>query len=101
MLSARGTLHGHAGVRQAAELLNRAIKDADRDQYQSAQCHHRVAMLEWSTQGRHSSIRHGVDTYLIEDGRIVAQTIHYTVTSRKLSMNHLGGEPNDGNHETA
>jgi hypothetical protein len=50
-----------------------------------------VGML--SAQGRHSSIRDGVNTYLLEDGRIVAQTIHYTVTSRQLKMTHLGDEP--------
>lgn len=50
----------------------------------------------WSSPippSRHSSIRDGVDTYLIEDGRIVAQTIHYTVTSSELNMTHLGDEP--------
>jgi hypothetical protein len=47
------------------------------------------------TKGKHSSIYDSADTYLIEDGRIVAQTIHYTVTSRQLTMNHPGDDPDD------
>ena len=77
----------------AAELLYRAIREAERYEYQTAQCHHRVAMLGWSAQGRYSLILDGVDAYLIEDGRIVAHTIHYTVTSRQLSVDHLIGKP--------
>lgn len=58
VLTARGVLHGHGGVRESAGLLYQAIRD-------------------------------GVDSYLIEDGRIVAQTIHYTVVSRELSVGDL------------
>lgn len=42
-----------------------------------------------------SSIRDGVDSYLIEDGKIVAQTIHYTVTSRDLSVSDLANRHPD------
>jgi hypothetical protein len=56
-----------------------------------------VALLEWRAEGRTSAIRDGVDTYLIERGRIVAQTLHYAVVSRELSVTDLAG----GDHSAA
>lgn len=85
LLTARGILRGHEGVRESAAFL-----------YEAAQghryCYHltveddRMAMLEWSAQGRDTRIVDGVDSYLIEDGRIKAQTIHYRVESLELSV---------------
>ena len=43
-------------------------------------------MLEWSAAGHDTRIVDGVDSYLIEDGLIKAQTIHYRVQSRELSL---------------
>lgn len=86
VLSARGVLHGHDGVRESAGLLYQAIRHADRYVYENVQCEERMALLEWRAEGRTSAIRDGVDSYLIEAGRIVGQTIHYTVISRELSV---------------
>jgi hypothetical protein len=91
VLTARGVLRGHDGVRESAALLYQAIRNANRYEYENAQCEDRVALLEWRAEGRTSAIRDGVDSYLIERGRIVAQTIHYTVVSRELSVTDLAG----------
>ncbi len=37
-------------------------------------------MLKWTGHSSAGSVRDGVDSYVIRDGRIVAQTIHYTLT---------------------
>ena len=42
----------------------------------------RVAFLEWTAEADHSCASDGADLFLIEDGWIVAQTIHYTVDER-------------------
>ena len=42
----------------------------------------RVALLEWTYEDAEVRVRDGVDTYLLEDGKIVAQTIHYTVETK-------------------
>ncbi len=42
----------------------------------------RVALLEWTYEDAHVRVRDGVDSYLVEDGKIVAQTIHYTVEAK-------------------
>ncbi len=39
----------------------------------------RIAFLEWQSEAPHARVRDGADSFVIEDGWIVAQTIHYTV----------------------
>jgi hypothetical protein len=41
-----------------------------------------VAFLEWAYEDDKVRVRDGVDSYLIEDGKIVVQTIHYTVEQK-------------------
>jgi len=50
-----------------------------------------MALLEWHSPGGRLDIRDGVDSYLIEDGRICAQTIRYTVVDHGLS--EIPGDP--------
>jgi hypothetical protein len=47
VLTARGVLRGHDGVRESAALLYQAIRNANRYEYENAQCEDRVALLEW------------------------------------------------------
>ena len=42
----------------------------------------RMAFLEWAYEDDKVRVRDGVDSYLIEDGKIVVQTIHYTVEQK-------------------
>jgi hypothetical protein len=85
LLSARGVLRGHEGVRASAAFLYEAAAGHE-------YCYHltvvddRMAVLEWSATGHDMRIVDGVDSYLIEDGMIKAQTIHYRVQSRELSV---------------
>ncbi len=39
-----------------------------------------IGLLEWSADSAAGSVRDGVDSYVISDGLIRAQTIHYTLT---------------------
>ena len=41
-----------------------------------------MGLLEWTYDDSTVRVRDGVDSYLIEDGNIVAQTIHYTLQKR-------------------
>jgi hypothetical protein len=38
-----------------------------------------VCFLEWTARSDEAKIEDGADSFCIRDGRIVAQTIHYTV----------------------
>ena len=40
----------------------------------------RIALLEWTVESGPFRIPDGADSYVIEAGKITAQTIHYTVT---------------------
>jgi hypothetical protein len=41
-----------------------------------------MAFLEWAYEDANVRVRDGADSYLIEEGKIVAQTIHYTVEQK-------------------
>lgn len=86
LLTPIGAYHGHQGVRESAQQLYEAIKDPDSYEYDSIVCDERIALLEWSAKGEEMKISDGVDTFLIEDGKILAQTIRYTVTFSDLSQ---------------
>lgn len=86
LLTPTGSFHGHNGVRESAQLLYEAIKDPDSYEYESIVCDDRVALLEWSAQTEEMKISDGVDTFLIEDGKILVQTIRYTVVFSDLSQ---------------
>jgi hypothetical protein len=43
-----------------------------------------VGFLEWTATSEAVQVRDGADSFLVRDGRIVAQTIHYTVEPRPM-----------------
>lgn len=79
VLTRSGVWRGHDGVRQQARALARYAGHETFD-YESVVVAGEVGYLEWSagTPGG-PQIRDGADSYVIRDGWIVAQTIHYTV----------------------
>lgn len=80
-LTSFGVFHGHGGVRQAAELLNRQLPNA-RFTYRVRRTAADVALLVWDAESDRSSVEDGVDSYVIRDGRIAVQTIHYNVKEK-------------------
>jgi hypothetical protein len=86
VLTPTGCFQGHDGVRESARLLYEAVSNEDGYEYTSIVTDERVALLEWCCQSDDMTITDGVDTFLIEDGRIKAQTIRYTVTFSDLSQ---------------
>ena len=73
-----GVLHGKDGVRQgftklladvpnAAWKLNTLIFEGD------------VLFLEWAATAAATKVEDGVDTFIIQDGQILLQTVRYTV----------------------
>jgi hypothetical protein len=78
VLERTGIYRGHDGVRKLAERLADELGDAPY-RYTNRLVEGRVAFLEWTAEAPHARVRDGADSFLIEDGWIVAQTIHYTV----------------------
>ena len=81
VLERRGVFHGHDGVRELAQLLAEELPDAPYT-YTNRMVVGRMAFLEWTAEADHVRVCDGADSFLIEDGWIVAQTIHYTVEPR-------------------
>lgn len=78
VLERRGVFHGRDGARELARLLAEELPDAPFT-YTHRLVEGRVALLEWTAQTEDARVRDGVDSFVVEDGWIVAQTIHYTV----------------------
>jgi hypothetical protein len=74
-----GVEQGHDGVRRMAALLQSQLPKCT-FAYTLRLVAGEIGMLEWKGDSPAGSVRDGVDSYVIRDGRIVAQTIHYTLT---------------------
>lgn len=81
LLERRGVFHGRDGARELARLLEEELPDAPYT-YTNRLVAGRVAFLEWTAEAAHTRVRDGADSFVIENGWIVAQTIHYTVEDR-------------------
>jgi hypothetical protein len=75
----RGVFRGYAGVRDLADALAQELPEHRAFDYTFVAAEDRMGLLEWTYEDSQVRVRDGVDSYLIENGKIVAQTIHYTV----------------------
>jgi hypothetical protein len=78
ILERRGIFRGRAGATELALLLEQELPKAPYV-YANRLIEGRIAFLEWTAETEHARVRDGADSFVIEDGWIVAQTIHYTV----------------------
>lgn len=72
-----GVQHGADGVRRLASVLH--SYDVGRYAYDQVLTEADVAMLNWHATGDDAEIHDGADSFVVRDGRIQAQTIHYSV----------------------
>jgi len=79
VLISRGTFHGYEEYRQLAHMLGEELPEHRSFEYTYRAVERRMAFLEWAYEDEDVRVRDGADSYLIEGGKIVAQTIHYTV----------------------
>lgn len=78
VLTASGVFKGHDGLRQLAQRLREELPDAVFE-YKNLLVEGELGFLQWSAHGGGAEVEDGADSYLIRNGRIVGQTIHYTV----------------------
>jgi hypothetical protein len=78
VLSGRGVHRGHDGLRQLAEMLRKELSNSTFE-YHTRLVEGEVGFLEWSGRSENAHVDDGADSYIIRNGKIVAQTIHYTV----------------------
>jgi hypothetical protein len=81
LLTTYGNFRGHAGAREAADLLDRQLGPGGY-QYLKQECHEELGFLEWTADTARASIPDGADSYWIRNGKIRVMTIHYSVRQR-------------------
>ena len=75
---ADGIYHGLDDVRRLARRLEEELPEAQFE-YTTVLAEGEVGYLEWAADADGAAVTDGADTFVIRDGKVVAQTIHYTV----------------------
>ncbi len=78
ILCGKGVFRGHDGVRASAHDLHRRL-GSSQYQYNHTLVEGEYAFLEWSAEGDHTEVCDGADAFVIRNGEIVCQMIHYSV----------------------
>jgi hypothetical protein len=79
LLGGYGIHRGHEGVRFLAKLLEEQLPGAH-FQYETVQVEEDIAFLEWTASANNgATVKDGADSFVIRNGKITAQTIHYTL----------------------
>lgn len=74
-----GTFFGHDGVRESARILSEHLPNATFE-YDIDLTEKQVGFLVWSSESSNGlTVRNGVDSFIIKNGKIVVQTIYYTL----------------------
>ena len=86
VLSGTGVDHGHDGVRTTAGELHHYLPNGTWE-YRNTLVEDDYAFLEWTARSDNGTVCDGADSFVVRDGHIVFQSIHYTV--------HRDEGPND------
>jgi hypothetical protein len=81
LLTGTGIFIGHKGVSESADELNQNIPDA-RFSYKHTLVKKGYAFLEWTADSLHGKVSDGADSFVISEGKIIFQSVHYTVTKK-------------------
>lgn len=75
LLSAEGISHGHDGIRSCNRVLREHIPQAGYS-YLNVLVHQDIGFLQWQATGQ-ERVFFGSDTFIVNRGKIVVQTIHF------------------------
>ena len=81
LIMSGGVRRGLKEIRACYHQLNQELRNA-RYTYKVVIIEQDVGLLEWSADSDTHTVTDGVDSYVIQNGYIRAQTIHYTLTPR-------------------
>jgi hypothetical protein len=82
ILTRRGVYRGHDGLRKLNRKLQHELPNAS-FRHRTKLVAGEMAFLEWTAESEQAVVEDGADSYCIRDGRIVAQTIHYTLKKKE------------------
>lgn len=78
LLSGFGTFRGHGGIVQSSALLEEAMAGGAFT-YSRAVIEGEYGFLEWTGDNSSTVVTNGADSFHVVDGKIVFQSVHYTV----------------------
>ena len=78
MLTCSGIFRGHEGLRQSFQVLERSLPNAKIKSFNKL-IEGEFAFLEWRAKNHSVEAREGADSFVIRNGKIVYQSIHYKV----------------------
>ncbi len=81
LLTGLGVFRGHDGVRRSRAILAADLPGA-RYEYLTRLVDGDAAFLEWQATAEDVQVDDGADGFIVADGRIRVQTIHYTLRHR-------------------
>jgi hypothetical protein len=81
-----GSIRGHHAIRESAHRLGLQLPGAE-FKFTTKQVVDEYAFLEWEAASDNYSVKYGVDSFVICNGKIVMQTIRYTL----MSDNQIAG----------
>lgn len=73
-----GVIRGHSAIRESARRLGLQLPHAQ-FRFTVKQIADEFAFLVWEATSDEDGVKNGVDSFVIRDGKIVMQTIHYTL----------------------
>ena len=94
LLTGIGVLRGHDGVRRSREVLGRDLPDGEFE-YLTRLTDGEYAFLEWRGRSEAVEVDDGADSFVIRDGLIRFQGIHYTVRHRPGHHEPITSHPGD------
>lgn len=77
MLTAAGKRIGHEAVREFNQMLQAHVPR--HFEFPRKELEGRFAFIEWRAREPGRSVEDGADSFVIEDGKIVMQSVHYTL----------------------
>jgi hypothetical protein len=80
-LCEHGPMTGRDSVRESAEQLARQLPDASFE-YPVKHVKGEFVLLFWRADSSKARAEHGVDSFVIRDGRIVMQSVYYALQSK-------------------
>ena len=78
LLTCTGIFHGHEGLRDSHKVLVDSLPEA-KIEYFNKLVDSEFAFLEWRAKSDSVEVNEGADSFVIRDGKICFQSIHYKI----------------------
>lgn len=89
LLTCTGIFHGHAGVRESNRVLEDSLPNA-RVECFNLLFEGEFAFVEWRGFSNSVEVNEGADSFVVRNGKIAKQSIHYKVQQKSEAISTSG-----------